>query len=773
MPHLSALSLALNRPGAVSLEQVVASLFAAGEQGAWYDPSAANVTWRRNLLTYTEQFDNAAWQKLAANTGVVPVVTANAGTAPDGTTTADRVVLDRGAGTASGDVSRLFQSATAPASGTSVFSVWMRSYDGSSSYTVRLVCGNGTSNVTVTPTWTRFSVVSTDTSTNAQIRLQGDQTQQTADILAWGAHINYGTTATAYQRIVTPEITYLADVQSQPLLFQDSTGATPVTAVEQPVGLILDKRKGLVLGPELVTGAASAYPNSTIATVGDTVTATCSTNGTYGIRWATGAVATAGWVKMTVEIVTNGAARSVVLFPNLINAGVNVGTTVGNKVCHTLVAATSGSNADTAILIQGGVAGETFSVRLASVKYLDGNHAYQTTSAARPVLRARYNLFTYSEQVATTWQNTNITVASNDAVAPDGTTTADLVSNNDTGTTSFYFFQQGPTIVQNTTYTMSIYAKKKTGSGWVYIIGNATTDILAWFNLDTGTKGTTTGWDNTTIDPVPNMAGWYRITGTFTNTAATNAQNIGFFLTNANGVQNFNSTGLGNSQQVWFWGADLRVGTSAGDYQRIAAATDYATTSTITGQPFRPYLNFDAADGTADSLFTASVDFSASDKAAIIAGITKQSTAVAVAVELSTGFFSNAGTFGLFTDNVASSYTPALRGATNQSSVECTTYVSPHTAVVSVQYDISQSLTLDAIKSRINAATGTQTPAAVNANLGGGNWGNYPLFIGRRNNSTLPFSGRMFGLIIRNGLSSAGQIAAAESYMAGKTGVTL
>jgi len=36
-------------------------------------------------------------------------------------------------------------------------------------------------------------------------------------------------------------------------LYQDSAGTTPVTAVEQPVGLMLDKSKGLVLGPELVT----------------------------------------------------------------------------------------------------------------------------------------------------------------------------------------------------------------------------------------------------------------------------------------------------------------------------------------------------------------------------------------------------------------------------------------------------------------------------------------------------------------------------------------
>ena len=36
-------------------------------------------------------------------------------------------------------------------------------------------------------------------------------------------------------------------------LYQDAAGTTPVTAVEQPVGLMLDRSRGLVLGSELVT----------------------------------------------------------------------------------------------------------------------------------------------------------------------------------------------------------------------------------------------------------------------------------------------------------------------------------------------------------------------------------------------------------------------------------------------------------------------------------------------------------------------------------------
>ena len=44
-------------------------------------------------------------------------------------------------------------------------------------------------------------------------------------------------------------------------MFQDAAGTTPVTAVGQPVGLMLDKSKGLVLGSELVyTSSISGLP---------------------------------------------------------------------------------------------------------------------------------------------------------------------------------------------------------------------------------------------------------------------------------------------------------------------------------------------------------------------------------------------------------------------------------------------------------------------------------------------------------------------------------
>jgi hypothetical protein len=61
-------------------------LFANGEVGTWFDPSDINVNWRRNLLTNTEQCDNAVWSKFV---GSAISITANSIVAPDGNTTAD------------------------------------------------------------------------------------------------------------------------------------------------------------------------------------------------------------------------------------------------------------------------------------------------------------------------------------------------------------------------------------------------------------------------------------------------------------------------------------------------------------------------------------------------------------------------------------------------------------------------------------------------------------------------------------------------------------
>lgn len=67
---------------------------------------------------------------------------------------------------------------------------------------------------------------------------------------------------------------------------------------------------------------------------------------------------------------------------------------------------------------------------------------------------------------------------------------------------------------------------------------------------------------------------------------------------------------------------------------------------------------------------------------------------------------------------------------------------------------------------------GTQAASGVNSQ-GTGNFGSYPLYIGRRNNATLPFNGRLYQLIGRGAATSAALITQAERWVAGKQGRAL
>jgi hypothetical protein len=51
-----------------------------------------------------------------------------------------------------------------------------------------------------------------------------------------------------------------------------------------------------------------------------------------------------------------------------------------------------------------------------------------------------------------------------------------------------------------------------------------------------------------------------------------------------------------------------------------------------------------------------------------------------------------------------------------------------------------------------------------------GNFGNYPLYIGSRGGSSLPFNGQIYSMIIVGKAVSAGELSSTEQYVNGKTG---
>jgi len=170
------------------------------------------------------------------------------------------------------------------------------------------------------------------------------------------------------------------------------------------------------------------------------------------------------------------------------------------------------------------------------------------------------------------------------------------------------------------------------------------------------------------------------------------------------------------------------------------------------------YLSFDGVD---DWLQTASIDFTGTDKMTVWAGVRKLSdAATGVLAELSTNSDSTNGTFVLAASVGGNTYWTQSRG-TVRSVQNATGYVAPNSAVLVAEAKIST----DTLRLHVNNAA----PRSSATDQGTGTYGNYPLYIGRRGGTTLPFNGRLYGLIVRGAASSDGQIAAGEAWVNGKT----
>jgi hypothetical protein len=274
-----------------------------------------------------------------------------------------------------------------------------------------------------------------------------------------------------------------------------------------------------------------------------------------------------------------------------------------------------------------------------------------------------------------------------------------------------------------------------------------------WFNLSTGAVGTS---NNGAVGSVVSLGnGWYRCIVTATPTTGASTTRFRIYPTNAD---NTYTTGDGTSG-IFAWGAQYDDRGSVTTYQRVTTATDYADV----GLPRN--LLFDGID---DSLATVgNVDFSATDKMSVFSGLTKASdAATGQVIELSADASLNNGSFSIAAPTGAAATNLRFR-STGTLSVFSTdsSFVAPVTGVIT---GLSEILT-DTCTLRKNGAQ-----VATNASdQGTGTYLSYPLYIGRRNNATLPFNGRIFQLIVRGAATDAVTVTNAEQYVAQKTGVTL
>jgi hypothetical protein len=639
------------------------SLFANGEQGLWYDPSdltPEKTSWRRNLLTYSQDFDNVIWTKTNST------VSTDAAVAPDGTTTAEKHIPNNTIAltinTASGCPIRRTSAVSGVAAGYSIsFSLYAKAAgynrvimyvdDGliTKNCVVSLVDGSvvsvsSGSTCTVTNAgngWYRVDLafVFTSAGTASGIRFAPqDSVATTGDgtsgIFVWGAQLEQATVASAYQRITDFSSDFLAAFPTH-ALFQDSAGTTPVTALGQSVGRILDKSD-------------------------------------------------------------------------------------------------------------------------------KGNHAIQATSASRPTLQARANLLTYSEQFDNAaWTNVGTpTVTANTTLAPDGTTTADTI--NDSSAVESQGRRQTVTIPASTTiaYTSSVYILKTSGTPTIFPIvnlrmtGGTTVDAYIALNTTTGATTTSGAVSGSAVD-----AGTYwRVTLVAANNGTANTSLL-YTVFPAGATTLTTTLNVAATGSQVFWGAQVEAASAASTYQRVVTATDYADV----GLPRN--LLFDGID---DSLATVgNVDFSATDKMSVFSGLTKASDAATGQVlEFSADASLNNGSFSITAPTGAAVTNLRFRSTGTLSSFSTdTSFAAPVTGVIT---GLSEILTDTCILRKNGAQVATSA-----SDQGTGTYLSYPLYIGRRNNASLPFNGRIFQLIVRGAATDAVTVTNAEQYVAQKTGVTI
>lgn len=201
--------------------------------------------------------------------------------------------------------------------------------------------------------------------------------------------------------------------------------------------------------------------------------------------------------------------------------------------------------------------------------------------------------------------------------------------------------------------------------------------------------------------------------------------------------------------------ADLRPandGVGLPPYQRVVDASTYDTAG------FPLYLKFDGVD---DFLQTASIDFRGSDKVFCAASFRKLSDATTgFLFELSAIIASNPGSFYITAPGAVNSgnIKLATKGTTEVNvATTAAGYPSPISAIASAVMDIAAPIST----LRINGVVAQSSSAS----LGSGSLGNYPLYIGRRAGSSLPFNGRLYGLLIRGAATPDATITKVERYL--------
>ena len=170
----------------------------------------------RNLLTYSEQFENANWVKSGSGTASAPVVSTNSVISPINIQNAEKITFDLNGGTSSSDLSWLYQNVSTIIGLTYTFSAYVKaSAIDDIGKQIRIGGITYSNTITLTSSWQRVSITETaalGTNTSFGFRLRGTEITNDVSMDLWGAQVENFTTATEYfpttTRLNIPRIDY-------------------------------------------------------------------------------------------------------------------------------------------------------------------------------------------------------------------------------------------------------------------------------------------------------------------------------------------------------------------------------------------------------------------------------------------------------------------------------------------------------------------------------------------------------------------------------------
>ena len=532
------------------------------------------------------------------------------------------------------------------------------------------------------------------------------------------------------------------DPSNSATLFQDSAGTTPVTAVEQPVGLQLDLSKGLVLGAELLSNPGPGFTTTTgwtsgrgatLSIVSGTIRAT--NTAAFGQAYATNTTVVGTTYKVTVSATNPTTTFDIILGSTGQESGILYQRSNNPAGTYTFFFTATTTTSYLTLGNSGATAGNSFDLVSATFKAVPGNHRFQTTSANRPVVSARVNLLTKTEDFSNAvWAKLTGGTGSLPIVTPGfpdpfgGNTAFRVQLNCGAGTASGDYSVLRQTGFASATLR-SIYIKSNTGSSQTLQLANT---AVANSPLVTAT---------TTFSQV---------------SVVTQPYNVFDLATSGD-------TGATRQIDVIVWGADLRFinqGVGLPAYQRVNTSTDYDSTG------FPIYIK---PNGSNQFMVTNSINFSATDKMTVWQGVRKlNNSGISTFTELSTDGDSNSGAFSVAIPVNALQYYFQIRASGRLAGSVSSGYAAPRTDVVTSLMNIAGATAADELKARVNGAD-LSLSYSGDASAGTGNFGNYPAYFYMRAGTSFPFNGHDYGSIARGAASTAAQITAGETYINSKT----